>query len=254
MNAIQKTFGKSKVFIPVIHCIDWDQVNQQAALAQDAGADGIMLINQGGMSIPKILASCLEESKGVAEVAPNLHIGVNFLGHNIQKVMSACAHVMSLDGLQKVNLIWQDNAGFMPHNARDNLLAAERIREARAESYWKGIVFGGVAFKYQEPVALEDVGYVAYLAALAGVDVVTTSGPGTGEPPGVEKIARMKDAIGQHALAIASGMTCDNVKQFLPHADAFLVATGIESSFGHFDVELMKRMADTIHSYVVPAS
>ena len=90
------------------------------------------------------------------------------------------------------------------------------------------LYFGGVAFKYQREVRdLE----AACRIAREHVDVVTTSGSGTGHVPPVEKISRMKRALGDWPLAIASGITPENVKDYLPVADCFLVSTGIGKSF-----------------------
>lgn len=50
----------------------------------------------------------------------------------------------------------------------------------------------------------------------------------------------------QHPLAIASGITATNVEQFTPYADAFLVATGVSSSFHELDEEKMKKLAEIL--------
>jgi len=60
------------------------------------------------------------------------------------------------------------------------------------QSNWKGIYFGGVAFKYQEDVT--DLAKVA-VAAMPFLDVITTSGVGTGIAPNLEKIKHMKNAV-----------------------------------------------------------
>jgi len=67
------------------------------------------------------------------------------------------------------------------------------------------------------------------------MDVVTTSGPGTGEAASVSKIRAMKAALGDFPLAIASGITPENVGPYLGVADCFLVATGISADFSDFD-------------------
>ncbi len=112
------------------------------------------------------------------------------------------------------------------------------------------MLFGGVAFKYIRPIVPpEHFGEVARLALDCGVDVITTSGPATGEPPAVNKVQAMRHAIGDHALAVASGIRPENVSAFLPFVDAFLVATGIEASFGQFDEVRVHELACTIHEW-----
>lgn len=67
------------------------------------------------------------------------------------------------------------------------------------------------------------------------MDAVTTSGPGTGYAADIEKIRRMKQALGNTPLAIASGITPENIVNYLPHADCFLVATEISRNFTELD-------------------
>ncbi len=81
------------------------------------------------------------------------------------------------------------------------------------------------------------------------MDVVTTSGPGTGESVDIDKIARMKKALGDTPLAIASGITPENVPDYLPHADSFLVATGISSSFEELDPARVRLLVQRVHSF-----
>ncbi len=59
----------------------------------------------------------------------------------------------------------------------------------------------------------------------------------------------MREAIGDHALAVASGITPENVGDFLPYVDAFLVASGIEKRFGYFDAGKLGALADAIHAW-----
>jgi predicted TIM-barrel enzyme len=103
--------------------------------------------------------------------------------------------------------------------------------------------FGGVAFKYQRHV--EAVGHAARIASRY-MDVVTTSGPGTGRAAEVEKIFTMKEALGDFTLAIASGITPENVTAYLPYADCFLVATGISHDFNNLDPARTKTLVDTV--------
>lgn len=106
--------------------------------------------------------------------------------------------------------------------------------------------FGGVAFKYQRPVS--DLEAACRIAAQY-IDVVTTSGPGTGRAADVEKIQRMKQALGDSPLAIASGITPDNVEDYLPHADYFLVATGISRSFTELDANRVHDLVAVVRAW-----
>jgi hypothetical protein len=109
---------------------------------------------------------------------------------------------------------------------------AFRLRALLSENPAHGF-FGSVAFKYQayEP----DPAAAARFADGCGF-IPTTSGAGTGEAPALAKVETMAAALeSRQKLALASGITAENVGQFLPHVGRYLVATGISSSFYEFD-------------------
>jgi predicted TIM-barrel enzyme len=81
------------------------------------------------------------------------------------------------------------------------------------------------------------------------MEVVTTSGPGTGKAASPDKIRTMKQALGDFPLAIASGITPDNIDDYLPNADCFLVATGVSSSFDELDAKLVEQLVEKVHAY-----
>lgn len=216
MNKIRERFGDRRVLLPVIHCVHEAQVRLAADVAMEHGADGVFLINQGGMHAHEVavLAGKLRE-----DVA---FVGLNRLGDTL---MAAATVTRS-----KLDAVWSDYCD-LPCDLRGRP--------------W--LFFGGVAFKYQPEVS--DVGLAAFGAVRDGVDVVTTSGPATGSPPTVEKLAAMRAAIGDHALAVASGITPENVEPFLAHVDAFLVASGVEQSFGVFDPARVRALAQAVHGW-----
>ena len=81
------------------------------------------------------------------------------------------------------------------------------------------------------------------------MDVICTSGPATGLAADIEKIQRLYSARGEKTLALASGITPENVSEYLPCADHFLVATGISRSFYMLDPEKVKLLADKIKAF-----
>ena len=57
----------------------------------------------------------------------------------------------------------------------------------------------------------------------------------------------MKEAIGDHPLAIASGISLENVEQFLPYSDAFLVATSLlKPGTEDFDPQRVKDLVRAV--------
>ena len=228
MNAFAPHFPDAPVLLVVVHAYSYQQVERNVAIALEAGADGVFLI--AGKMDWETLCDCTE---WLRPQFPDAWIGLNLLDLEPE------------DAFQKVpegvNGLWADNAGI--GDARKGNFYAEQIqplREARPDLLY----FGGVAFKYQPAVA--DVADAAR-AALPFVDVVTTSGEGTSEAPAKAKIAAMKTAIGASPLAIASGITPENVGNYLGICDCFLVATGISSSVSELDPVRVIQLARAIH-------
>jgi hypothetical protein len=216
------------VVLPVIH-VEWlDQALANAAIARQAGCHGVFLINHF-IGWPELLRI----ARGVMDEFPGWWVGVNGLGLKPEDV------VAQID--PDIAGIWADNAGINEFSA--NQPEAEKFLQARQARNWNGLYFGGVAFKYQREVTeLEQAARVA----AEYIDVVTTSGPGTGRAASREKIAAMKRGLGEAPLAIASGITPENVSDYLDVANCFLVATGISRSFTELDPDRVKALLDAV--------
>ncbi|MGA2248558.1 MAG: adenine phosphoribosyltransferase [Verrucomicrobiota bacterium] len=234
IHPLKKFFPHSlHVVLPVIHAETLDQTLRNAAIANTAGSDGVFLIDHSISS-----SELLQIARGVLNEFPGWWVGVNCLGQPPEAVVAEIE--------PDISGIWVDNAGI--NEFRDNQPEAEKFLQAREQNGWGGLYFGGVAFKYQREVTeLERAGKVA----AKYIDVVTTSGPGTGRPALREKIVAMKRGLGEAPLAIASGITPENVSDYLDLVTCFLVATGISSSFTELDPErlkaLMARVKDLDH-------
>lgn len=235
MNRVQRVFGVPRVLLPVIHPVGRDEALCSVRVAHEARVRGVFLIDQG-MSAAQVLELVLV----VRERFPSLWVGVNLLAYRPEEALRHALDVC--DG--RIDGIWSDNADIDEDAAAQP--AARTFREARRERGWNGLYFGGVAFKYQRHVRHEDLGRAA-TAALPFVDVVCTSGPGTGKAAEVEKVVAIREAIGPNGgLALASGVTSQNVGDYLPHVDAFLVGTGIERRFGVLDPERVSALQQII--------
>lgn len=215
-------------FYAVIHAEDEVQVMRNITRAQEAEADGVFLINHS-ISAEKLIALATIADREF----PHLWLGVNRLGYKWSRIFS--------DLPPCVKAVWSDN-GLIDCEAEEQK-DAETVATRRKR--WGGLHFGGVAFKTQQP--LTDYGAAKHaIKAKPYVQVITTSGPGTGQPPTVSKIQRMRMAIGNHPLAIASGITPENVAGFLPCVDHLLVATGVSDSFTELSLSRMKALVKTI--------
>jgi uncharacterized protein len=228
-----------KRLLAVIHAESVGQAHTNAEIARENGADGIFLINHN--IEPEELLEIYKELRAEDEFNPGMFwIGLNFLGVQPDDVIKAVNY-----RARRADAVWVDNAGL---NMREDNPTWElyRLRCLLERNPWKGMYFGGVAFKGQG--LSKDPAKEAELAA-PFLDVVTTSGPMTGYPPEVAKIEAMKKAIGEKPLAIASGISINNVHKFLPFADYFLMASNISKTFFQLDPEKVRELAQAIHAY-----
>lgn len=231
MNRIEQVFGIPRVLLPVIHSIGPDEALASIGVAHSAGIRGVFLIDQGTSEdevIDLILATHTRY--------PDLWIGINLLARSPSEMLvrglESCGG--RLDG------IWCDNAGIDGENASFGM--AQELLETRRRLDWNGLYFGGVAFKYQRPILFDDLARIS-AAAASLMDVVCTSGPGTGVAADLKKVIAMNDAIGPDGvLALASGVTQDNVADYLPYVCAYLVASGIEKEFGVLDASKVSTL------------
>lgn len=226
MTLYKDMFTDRHTVFPVIHVASLQQAQRNIEIARECGANGVFLINH--VISTKDL---LEIHEAVSETHPDWWIGVNCLGPRPEDVFGMIS--------DKVAGVWADNAGI--DESSSSQAYADRVAEARQKRTSNYLYFGGVAFKGQRHV--EDLETACRIAA-PFMDVVTTSGAGTGQAAAVEKIQRMKMALGSAPLAIASGITPENVDRYLPWADSFLVATGVSTSFTQLD-------PDRLHSLVL---
>ena len=59
----------------------------------------------------------------------------------------------------------------------------------------------------------------------------------------------MKLALGDTPLAIASGITPENVEEYLPYADSLLVATGISNGFTELDPLRVRSLVERVRAF-----
>ena len=228
MSRLSEVFSHKHVVLPVIHVASTDQALRNTRIARDACADGVFLINQG--TLAEELLSIHQE---VVIAFPEWWVGVNCMGVETSDVFGLLG-----DG---VSGVWVDNA--LIDEGMEEQPSAERVLASRRKHGFQGLYFGGTAFKYQREV--EDLASAARIASRY-MDVVTTSGPGTGEAAAVQKIRIMKQALGEFPLAIASGITPENVGDYLDIADCFLVATGISRSFEELDPDRVRALVNRV--------
>lgn len=208
----------------VIHSRERNEAHSNAELAIKCGMNGVFFISHGDITPEGVinLAKLFQQEHDVA-------VGVNLLGENIQSAISE-AQEAGLD------MIWTDET------PSDN--DCRVIRGFRDMGLWKIKWYGGVAFKYQpQPSDLT----LAAKEAIGVIDMLTTSGVGTGYAPDIEKLKTLSEGFGQR-VAIASGASADNIAEMLPYVGDFLIATSISKDFYNLDEDKCLALVNAARS------
>lgn len=220
--------NKAEVY-PVLHTSGNLAGNiEQAYAAFDNNVDGLFLIDHHNFDPQKLLKTY----ESIRAEFPDRFIGLNLLSCN--RVSTALRKVIESrippDGL------WSDHSDD-PDMAKDR-------------SYGKSVkIFGGVAFKYT-PSYTDNPEIASHLAKIAPdwIDVITTSGPQTGQPASLEKLKAMHDALPEgKELAVASGVDMDNIEEIRKVVDKILLASSIEQSDGVFDESKLIEITEAAH-------
>jgi len=192
--------------IPVIHVIDQKQVEDNLKTINEVGLDKCFLINhqRNWFHLSEIYTNLKLNESGFYF---NLNVGINFLDLNLDaSIIKLKQHNIN------PSMIWEDN-----------FLNCEKPRKSLD---YKGLYFGGVAFKYQKQPKENELENVC-LSAMKVVDVITTSGDYTGKAASISKIEKIRNFIGNFPLAVASGISSENIDNYKHLIDYVLVASSI---------------------------
>lgn len=214
------------MIVPVIHVIDYDQVKTNAETCLEAGVDHIFIIDHDSRNHPTFLSNIYARLK---KEHPELWIGINFLFLDNVDSLELCNNLGA-------NACWCDNAHLLKpgEDSKAKLIASHRSS--------KTLYFGGVEFKYQRQPKGEDLEWV-YSNAKKLVDVITTSGPGTGREIEIRKLARIRELVGNHPIAVASGVNERNKKEIEKYADYLMVASSITDPISELiSLDMLRRL------------
>lgn len=207
---------------PVIHYLDRATAFNEIQVARRCGADGVFLISHRGAD-----QELLDVAGDAKRANPDFPIGVNLLTWEPSRA-AFMAHAAGLD------MAWADDMGVSSQGV--TLVGATLWKFGQMHPELQ--LFASVAFKYRAP---EPRPAQAALYALGAGFIPTTSGAATGSAPEVTKIARMSAATGG-TLAVASGMTPDNVAEYAPYLSHILVATGVALDEHRIDPAKLGRL------------
>ena len=238
-----------KVF-PVVHLgeTSMDSSIYQAHVAHELGADGVYLIDHYNGS--RDTGALFDTLEGIRESDPDRYVGLNILGLDVPGAFGRVATAL-FNGrlLQTPTDLWVDDVrsgsrtGFSLEGALDFRKSLKEV---------EGVTLhGGIAFKYTETATNNPRNASVETSKLKKyVDVITTSGMGTGNPPTVEKLEAMKQAAEGKPIAVASGIDIHNIESFAETVDEVLVASSVETSPGSgvFDRKELAEFIRIAHS------
>lgn len=224
---------------PVVHINDMRVAIEMTGVARDLGACGVYLIDHRSYTPANLLRTFSLARKEYS----GFFLGINALCMDSSYRVFSMLHERSQLDLEPGELpdgIWVDDA----YETREEALSLRQANPLLATIRY----LGGVSFKYTPRFSDNPVDSAAQACEMKEyVDVVTTSGTGTGRPPSPDKIAAMKEAVGEAPLAVASGVSVDNIASYSGNIDQLLVASSIETSqySGVFDE---KKLSDLIQA------
>jgi len=213
--------------IPVIHHRDVITTLYNAEIAAKVGCEYVSLIQMEGRD------NLLDEAfRAIRKDFPDLKAIINRLSLD-PSVSYLVNRSLGANGT------WADKCGVHGEflSQESSAIATEIVLSPNHK------FFGGVAFKYQEHEKYPE------LAAKTAYDlgfIPTTSGLQTGSAPDIDKIKCMANALPERILAVASGITPENVTDFAPYVNYYFVATGISRDFYHFDFDKVNKLQEII--------
>lgn len=218
-----------KKFIPVIHITDnLNDLKINLKIINDNNVKDIMLISHGYLNYIELI----DLGNKIKLDNSNLNIGYNFLDLNSIDVFNYL-----ISNKIKVDYVWIDNSYVGLNNTYANDLKDKWLEYKSI--FNDSIYLGGVAFKYlPQPQYIEK----AIEDSKTMMDVVTTTGSGTGSEISKEKINLFDKIINKEIpLAVASGISIDNLDYLFNYVNYFLVSSSISKSDSLFDENKFKE-------------
>jgi phosphoribosylanthranilate isomerase len=212
---------------PVIHHIHIDSSVKDAEIAYNNGATGVFLISMIGKD-----SELRRVGLKIKKQFPKLLVGINYLSmYNHHAIKANVA-----DGFDATWVDFADITGNEIKSTAINIANFLRSKESNCHKY-----FAGIAFKYQGEEPNPD--QAAINAEFLNF-IPTTSGPGTGKAASIDKIKLMSKNLCK--LAIASGITPENVEEYAPYISHVLVNTGIANSDQSINENKLKKLMEAI--------
>lgn len=223
-----------------------DRAARESLVLEQAGFDFVMVENFGDTPFrattvePHTVAAMTLCVKAVVE-ACGLPVGVNVLRND----PFAALAIASVGGARAIRVnvhmgVYATDQGFIEGRTAETLLYRQRLG-ADLE------IWADVHVKHARPLHQPDIALAAEeLIDRGQADAVIVSGNTTGRPADMEDLTRVKTAVGKNRVFVGSGVTADNVKQYLKRCDGVIVGSDLK-----FDGKASNTLCpDRVRSFV----
>ncbi len=206
-----------------------DRALDDAKKLRDGGVHGIIVENFHDVPFfkdnipPETLSAFTLIASKIKEANSNLFLGINVLRNDAISAL-IIAHTVGADFI-RINI--PIGAAITPSGIIEGKIGevARKKKELSAENiaFYEDVMVKH-AWQFND-YSIEDVAVETEKRGLA--DVIIVSGKATGKETDVEDVKRVKRVV-KVPVYIGSGITLDNLKDFLPYADGFIVGTYFE--------------------------
>lgn len=222
-----------------------------ARMLAEQGFDGLLLENFGDSPfyperVPAItVAAMTAVAAEVRRAFPQLPLGINVLRNDGRSALAIAVAVGA--AFIRVNVLCSarvTDQGVISGIAHD--LLRERAALRAEVSIWADVAVKHSAALAPRPLAEE----ARELVERGGADVVLVTGSATGSAPSSEELRQVRDAVGDHPVFVASGVTAENLPQFTA-ATGFIVGSCLKSRgnpLAPIDNVLAKRVSVAVES------
>jgi len=204
------------------------QVHGEAGILQDLGFDALLVENFGDVPFRAtvvephtvaMMSQCL-----AALGSTKIPIGVNVLRNDPLAALAIAAATWAQ--FIRVNVhtgVYATDQGTIEGRAEETLQYRQRLGLEVA-------IFADVHIKHAQPLSQPDIALAAEETAFrGGADAIVVSGSTTGRPAELADLKRVREAVSDRPVYVGSGVTPDNVQQYLELSDGVLVGSCLQA-------------------------
>ncbi len=206
---------------------------EDAAALAAGGVGAVMVENYHDVPFyaervpPETIAAVTLAAAAVGEACGGLPLGINVLRNDVRAALGVAAAV----GASFVRVNVHTGAALTDQGLLQGQ-AAETLRVRGSLAPGVGIM-ADLRVKHAAPLAPRPVAEEAGdLRRRGGADAVIVSGATTGAAADPDELAAARDALPDCPLLIGSGAAAQNVADYMPHADGFIVGISLKTAGG----------------------